>query len=323
MSDCDADLFESPEFLDDDPNITYAQLRVELDKRKRTPSGDSEGSLVEELYSHLDAIKSQYLFNQRVAEAHYISRLQKSDEASLQARLRGSPGPDLPKPSKLRPPDTQPPLRHPKEVRSDSNNLFDSNEQEDGGLFEILDDMPSTDISETGVTVRVRDMPLPKGKIERTSKAFLQTTVNKLDSFAVATYHPTSGASRAKRATLSIRWSSDETSEWPMTDVACHDMIQAEQYIATVALHELTFPASAGFASGNSAPGAAQTFFRVLPPAYRELWDELEAKRKISDDATNRAVWAKLKRIHESKSNQKKVRLQLFCISSAAQLHRP
>ncbi len=323
MSERDADLFESPEFLDDDPNILYARLKVELDKRTRTPSGDSEESLIEELRSRLDVVKSHYFFDQRGAEAHYISRRQKLDEDSLQARLRGGPGPDLSKPSKLGRPDTQPLLHHPKEVRGDSPDLFDSNEQEDGGLFDILDDMPSTDISDTGVTVRIRDMPLPKGKFERTSKAFLQAAVNKLDSFAVTTYHPLSGVSRAKRASLSIRWGSDKISEWTMTDVACYDMTQAEQYIATVALHALTFPASVGFASGNSASGAGQTFFRLLPPAYRELWDELEAARKSSDDATNRAVWAKLKRIVETKSSQEKVRPQLFWIACAAQLHRP
>ena len=324
VPECDADLLESPEFLNDDPNIQYARLKVELDKRTRTPSGDSEESFIEDLRSHLNAVKSHYLFDQRDAEAQYISRRQKSDEASLQARLRGGPGPDLPKPSKLRVPDAQPPLHHPntKEVRSDSADIFDSNEQEDVGLFEILDDMPSTDISETGVTVRVRDMPLPKGKFERTSKAFLQATVNKLDSFAVTTYQTLSGASRAKRASLSIRWSSDKLNEWTMTDVACYDTTQAEQYIATVALHALTFPASAGFASGTSAPGTGQTFFRLLPPAYRELWDELEAARKSSDDATNRAVWAKLKRIVETKSSLEKVRPQLFWIAGAAQLHR-
>ena len=138
-------------------------------------------------------------------------------------------------------------------------------------------------------------MPLPKGKFEWTSKAFLQATVNKLDSFAVTIYHTLSGTSRAKKASLSIRWSSDKLSKWTMTDVACYDTTQAEQYIATVALHVLTFPASAGFASGTSAPGTGQTFFRLLPPAYCELWDELEAARKSSDNAMNRTVWAKLR----------------------------
>jgi ATP-dependent RNA helicase DHX29 len=326
VSECGADLLESPEFfLDDDPNIQYARLKVELDKRTRTPSGDSEASFIEELHSHLKAVKSHYLFDKRDAEAQYISRRQKLDEAFLQARLRGFPRPGVSKPYKVPVPDAQPPHHHQnlKEVRGDSADIFDSNEQEDGGLFEILDDMPSTDISETGVTVRVRDMPLPKGKLDRTSKAFLQATVNKLDSFAVTTYHLLSGASRAKRASLSIRWSSDKFSEWTMTDVACHDIAQAEQYIATVALHALTFPVSTGFAPGTSAPGTGQTFFRLLPPAYRELWDELEAARKSSDDATNRAVWAKLKRIVETRNSLEKVRPRLFWITGATQLHRP
>ncbi|KAH9044927.1 hypothetical protein EDB83DRAFT_2523576 [Lactarius deliciosus] len=127
------------ELLDNDPNILYARLKLELYKRTRTPSGDSEESLIEELRSHLDAVKSHYLFDQRDAEAHYISRRQKSDESPYKRAV--------------------PLLHHPKEVRGDSTDLFDSNEQEDEGLFEILD-IPSTDISETGVTVRVRNMLL-------------------------------------------------------------------------------------------------------------------------------------------------------------------
>ncbi|KAH9054905.1 hypothetical protein EDB87DRAFT_1834544 [Lactarius vividus] len=206
---------------------------------------------------------------------------QKSDEASLQTRHRDGPGPDVSNPHKL---DTQP-LLHPKEVHGDSTDFSDSNEREDEGLFGIFD-VPSTCITEAGVTVRVRDMVLTKGKFERTSKAFLQAAVNKLDSFAVTTYCPLSGVSRVHRASVSIRWGSEKISEWTMTDVACYDMTQAEQYIATVALHALTFPASAGFASGNCAWRQAEI---LLVPASG-----------IS------AVWAKLKRIVETKSNQEK-----------------
>jgi ATP-dependent RNA helicase DHX29 len=97
-----------------------------------------------------------------------------------------------------------------------------------------------------------------------------------------------------------------------MVDVACHDMTQAEQYIATVALHALTFPTSEGFASGNLARGTGQTFFRLLSPAFRDLWDELEATRKCSDDATNRAVWSKLKKIIEARSDHGQVRSRIF-----------
>ncbi|KAH9054904.1 hypothetical protein EDB87DRAFT_1767048 [Lactarius vividus] len=44
VPECDADLFGPQEFLDDDPNILYAGLKLELDERTRTPCGDSEES---------------------------------------------------------------------------------------------------------------------------------------------------------------------------------------------------------------------------------------------------------------------------------------
>lgn len=110
---------------------------------------------------------------------------------------------------------------------------------------------------------------------------------------------------------MTIRWGGDKVRDWEMKEFACHDMNQAEQYIATVALHALTFPASEGFASGTSA-GNAQTFFRLLPSTFRELWDELEAKRKNEEDAINRNVWAKLRSIIEPKMERElKVYIQL------------
>ncbi|KAI0307778.1 P-loop containing nucleoside triphosphate hydrolase protein [Multifurca ochricompacta] len=294
----DAGLFSSsgPPDDDDDPNIQYTRLR-----------GNPTDSLIEGLHSRLRAVKLHYLFDERDAEARYLSERRKAESNALRAHLRDGPDMSNTKPWAPTPPDIQPPSHPLKEVHESPGDIFSLNGEEDGGLLEILDDIPSTDVTETGATVRVRDMPLPRGKFERTSKAFLQAAVKKLDGFAVTTYHPIPGASRAKRASVTVRWSSGEIGEWTMTDVACYDMDQAEQYIATVALHALTFPASAGFASGNSAPGTGQTFFRLLSPAFRELWDELEATRKDSDDATNRAIWAKLKKIVEAKRNRGKL----------------
>ena len=311
-----------PELPDDydDPNIHYARLKLELDGasagRIRNRKSAQAHPLIEDLQARLKAVKSHYLFDERDAAAHYVSERQKAEAAALQNRLRGSPSiasvpsstPTLPEPKGLpRQPQPQP---QAKEVREDPDDIFESM-GEDGGLFEILDAMPPTDITETGVTVTVRDMPLPRGKFERTSKAFLQGAVDKLDSFAVTTYRCISGASRAKRASLSVRWSSGKASEWEMEDVACHDMTQAEQYIATVALHALTFPTFEGFSPANLARGNTQTFFRLLAPAFRDFWDELEAKRKTSGDATNRAVWSKLKEIVEARGDQGKVCLLL------------
>jgi ATP-dependent RNA helicase DHX29 len=318
------DLFSFPELLDDcdDPNIGYARLKLELDEAMRNSRSNLADPFVVDLRARLQAMRSHYLFDQRDANAHYASERQKVEAAVLQARLRGDPDVADMQSSAPSPPDPQQRLRQPKESRIDQDDIFNTSGDEGGGLLEILDEMPSAAVTETGITVRIRDMPLPKAKFERTSKAFLQAAVNKLDNFAVTTYHPISGLSRAKRASVRVRWSSGSVSEWAMTDVACHDMAQAEQYIATVALHALTFPSSEGFASGNLSPGTGQTFFRLLAPAFRELWDELEGIRKSSDDATNRAIWAKLKKIVEAKSNQGKVRPRLLGHDNIAQLRR-
>jgi ATP-dependent RNA helicase DHX29 len=310
----------------DDPNIHYARLKLELDgaATARNARGSPTNTLIEDLHSRLQAVKSLYHFDEREAEAHYQSERQRVEAAALQARLRGSPGvADLQScpstPAEFNP---SPSPRPPKEVSEDSDDIFDSKVEEDGGLFGILDAVPSTVVTDTGVTIRVRDMPLPKGKFERTSKAFLQGAIDKLDSFAVTTYQCVSGSSRAKRASLSVRWSSGKVSEWSMADVACLDMTQAEQYIATVGLHALTFPAPEGFASGSLARGTGQTFFRLLAPAFRDLWDELEAIRKSSDDATNRAIWSKLKKIIEGRRDKGKVRPRVFQLGSMAKPRR-
>ena len=301
----------------DDPNMHYARLKLELDgaSAERNLKGNRANSFIENLHSRLKAAKSHYLFDERDAEAHYLSERQKAETAALQARLRGSPGTASMPSSTPTPPEPKGLPRQPqaKEVREESDDIFDST-GEDGGLFEILDAMPPTAVTETGVTVTVRDMPLSRGKFERTSKAFLQGAIDKLDSFAVTTYRCISGSSRAKRASLSVRWSSGDISEWAMEDVACHDITQAEQYIATVALHALTFPTSEGFSPANLARGNTQTFFRLLAPAFRDLWDELEAKRKTFGDATNRAVWSRLKKIVEARGDQGKVRLVVLRI---------
>ena len=97
-----------------------------------------------------------------------------------------------------------------------------------------------------------------------------------------------------------------------MEDIACHDLMQAEQYISLIALHALTFPQGEGFAVGGTSAASSQTFFRLLPAVFRDLWDELEEQRRLRDDATNRAVWAKLRAILESKMTEPAVRSQLL-----------
>jgi ATP-dependent RNA helicase DHX29 len=92
-----------------------------------------------------------------------------------------------------------------------------------------------------------------------------------------------------------------------MGEVACTDDSQAENYVATVALHSLTYPMAAGIASSTPAGSSSSTSFRLLPASYRELWDELETSRRKNEDRINRHTWARLRAIVQDKTTAKKV----------------
>jgi ATP-dependent RNA helicase DHX29 len=307
---------------DDDPHSEYVKVRLEIDDltTHRRRADETRGNdWVNTLRAKLVQIKSHYFFDEREAEALYRVEREKADSTALQARLRGSEDSEVSAPTlqaqnlppsgtaanddvrtslaKHRPPNLLPTSAVSKTVVPD---VFEEESDEAGGLLDILE-APKPEITPAGTTMRVRDMTLPKQFSGRTPKILLAETVTKLDRYAAITYSCISGTSRACRASVSIRGDIVKGGDWSMQDIACHDQGQAEQYVAMIALHALSFPPTEGFAIGNTAPASAQTSFRVLPPIYRDLWDELEEDRKAQDDATNRAIWAKLRKIVEPK----------------------
>ncbi|KAG6911865.1 hypothetical protein DXG01_000112 [Tephrocybe rancida] len=290
--------------VSDDPAMQYAQARLKLEQL--SVNGQATASQAQELRKQLTASKDSYFFDEREAEAIYRTERDKANAIALQDRLRGnaaaSPGAMAGqlKGGKKRPPRLHPQVSTPPTVVAD---IFDDDSEDSasGGVFEILDNIPATAVDVHGKTIQVRDMSLPKHWSGRTPKTLLQETVAKADRYAAISYSIISGASRIKRAAISIRWEGRKMGEWSMDDVACHDEAQAEQYIATTALHALTFPPTDGFASTTSATSGSSTFFRLLPAVFRDLWDELEVARKTRDDSINRSQWAKLRSIIEPK----------------------
>ncbi|KAF7789912.1 hypothetical protein EIP86_000860 [Pleurotus ostreatoroseus] len=300
--------FSEDESPTDDPNEKYVRLKMRIADltTHRKPNETRDANFLKSLQRRLEQVKQDYFFDETEAEAVYRSERQKADAASLLSRLRQPQGPDSShspspvdhksspqSPRQASRPDTP---RNPPDI-SDENDIFDEEDNAPGGLFGLLEELPTTETTPEGAVIRVRDMALPKHWSGRTPRVLLLDTVKKVDKYAATVFQVISGFSRVKRAAVRIQWSHGRTSEWNMEDVACHDDAQAEQYIALVALHSLTFPPTAGFAVGGTSASANQTFFRVLPPVHRDLWDELEAKRRSKDDLINRTVWAKLKDI--------------------------
>ncbi|KAF8216088.1 P-loop containing nucleoside triphosphate hydrolase protein [Mycena galopus ATCC 62051] len=312
----------------DDANLQYVNLKMKIDSltTSRLPGDKTHSSELLDLRAQLTKVKNSYFFDEKDAEVQYRVERKKADAVALQARLRGLDTPSDSAPvvqpnfAKKRPPKLQPPAPLPPAAVTD---IFDEDMGDSvGGLLEALEDMPATETTEKGTTVTVRDMALPKHWSGRTPKTLLAETVSKADRYAAISYTLLSGGGRAKRAAVSIRWDGKKTDEWSMEDIACHTEGQAEQYIATLALHELTFPSRDAFTV--AAPSGGQTFFRLLPAVFRDLWEELEVARKVKTDALNRGVWANLRSIIEFKldsdlkSNGKSVKQPLEVKSSSA-----
>lgn len=303
----------------DDPNTAFVQLKMQISEltTHRQPTEKRDATFLRDLQRRLEEVKKDYLFDEVEAESQYRIERKRADARLLQSKLRGT----APMPS-ITPTTSTTPRKSDitRPSRSSSVTTMDVFEDDDdgsvGGMFELLEAMPTTEITQSGTTVNVRDMALPKHWSGRTSKSVLQERVHKVDRFAAVTYTDISGSSRAKRAQVVIRWAGGTSESWSMDDVACYDMSQAEQYISTVALHALAFRQSEGFALGNTASTNSQTAFRLLPAIHRDLWDELEKRRLAQDDATNREIWAKLRSILAPKlSTEREVRLIVRMLS--------
>jgi ATP-dependent RNA helicase DHX29 len=72
-----------------------------------------------------------------------------------------------------------------------------------------------------------------------------------------------------------------------MQDIACWDQTQAYNYISTIALFNIS--------------SAASTSHKQLPPVYKDLWDELVAKKTLSEDESYRDQLKLYKSIAESR----------------------
>ena len=300
----DAPSDEDQVYDDNELNDEYIRTKLEIAKRTTHRSGTVKSSQQElsELRNRLLSIKQEYLFDEREAEALYQKAQQQLEADLLRERLLGQAPSESVKSSKKRPPS----IEIPAPANDDSPpsaDVFERIEDDGPGLLDLLQDIPTSETTSGGLTWTIRDMALPKHWSGRTPKLLLQETVRKTDKFAVISYSIVSGDSRAKRAAVRVRWHGKKLDEWTMEDVACPEESQAEQYIATIALHAVTYPRTEGFAAGNPGASNSHTSFRLLPPKFRDLWDELGERLKSKNDEINRGIWATLRSIVEPKIN--------------------
>lgn len=252
------------------PNDEYVKLKLritDLTGHRRKANETADNNLLKRLQTRLEIVKNDYLFRPKEAEAVFQAKRKEADQAALMARLRGEPGLEVEK--KVKRPsaaESKPATKSnisPKTTDADTLDKSGSDDDSSGGFFDLLEPMPSEETTDTGTVVAVRDMALPKHFTGRTSKTVFQEYILKKDRYAAITYQDISKGSRAKRTSLMVRWTGGRANKWAMDDVACHDLAQAEQYMATIALHALTFPSEEGFQNSVGGLKSTQTTFRV------------------------------------------------------------
>lgn len=242
--------------------------------------------MLRKLKERMSIAAQDILFDQAVANKQFDAERTKLDNLILSGLVKSAPPP--PKSSK----GSKKEAALPKDTLDDDSDSL--------GLLDMMDPEPET--TPDGRVVTIREMGIPKQWSSlRTPKTLLRDCVQKLDKYAAISYSIISGPSRAVRASVCIVWDGKRRDHWNMDDVGCPNESQAEQYIATVALHALTYPTTDGFAAGSILLGSNNTFFRALPAAFRDLWDELEVQRKTRDDAINVALWSKLRALATEK----------------------
>ena len=314
---------ESDENLD--PNIFHARLRRRVLILRRSGLSETDPRIAA-LTKKQKEVAGNYIFDAKDAEREFLNLKVAMDEADLKARLRGEcdtteptterkkragkssskirPGPSAPEPSALG------------EDEDEGETMFST----------MLDEMPTTETSNTGTTIAVRNLPLPKhASFAKSPKTLLSETARKIDKYAVVTYELISGGSRAVRVKCDIRWNGGRTSEWRMDEVGCWDRDQAEWFVSTVAFHALAYPLpdedDIRFVAGwgaQSGAGISVSGVGNFPPLYRDLWSELEEKRKEKEAARNRTVWKCLLDVAEARGAAGEVCLTSSVTISAA-----
>jgi len=328
---------EEADDLSVDSNARYASIKLQLSeiqraqgasKRAGKGKGDRKGGVAmskeqeewiegqaEGLRKKIKDIEGDYTFRKTDAEKLYREERTKLDAAQLSARLNGttleSSVPEFPtsiatpvlnseEPSTPATNGTTTASSPPSPSLVNGGSTGEGGEGGNGGeegfFGGLLEEMPAEEeTTEEGTTIPIRNLSLPKHFSGKTPKASLEETVRKLDKPASVKFNVTS-RSRAVRANVTIKWSDGRVQAHEMNDIACWDQPQAYNYIATIALFTV---------AGQTAVN------KQLPTVFRDLWDELVAKKKEEDEDAYREKLKLYKKIAEPRMQEQgnKVRL--------------
>ncbi|BEJ01119.1 hypothetical protein CcaverHIS631_0509760 [Cutaneotrichosporon cavernicola] len=283
-------------------NESWAMLMLELENLKAaagTVKGKGKKSKNQiametpemvKIRNKTNRLEKEYMFSKKDADALLKVMRSKRDMKRLEAKLKN-----------IRPPSTTnsvTPAETPPSTSALDSFVSDDGDEE-GSLFGNMLDEPEGHVEVEQVAnsvINVLSLPVPKqfALVGNTAKNLLRTTTSKSSRPAVISYARLSPNPRVARAGLEIRWSSEKRRVWRMEDIACESVEEAENYVSTLALHDLVV-------SGDLLPFN----WRSMPPAYRDLWDELEQTHTGRELAAKREIWKKMKALVDKKTSGK------------------
>lgn len=184
------------------------------------------------------------------------------------------------------------------EDKEDDKNS-DAGSDDEGGFFgDLLNEGPIEDKdADTGEVVTMRDLPAraKSGGGGKTPRVMLSDALKRADPYSTFKFTVIPSGGRLHRSKLVIRWNGGKVvpnkhpitagtpsyvDEYTLTTVGCATQLQADDFIATVALFCIDRDKSVQ---------------RALPPGYREWWEELTGLQKDERDRKSRTRFQRVR----------------------------
>ncbi|EST06509.1 Helicase, C-terminal [Kalmanozyma brasiliensis GHG001] len=175
----------------------------------------------------------------------------------------------------------------------------DVDSDDEGGFFgDLLNEGPVEDKDvETGAVITMRNLPAraKSGGGGKTPRVMLSDALKRADAYSTYKFSVIASGGRVHRSKLTIRWNGGKVvpnknpitagaptyiDEYTLTNVGCSTQLQADDFIATVALFCI------------DRDKAVQ---RALPPGYREWWEELTGLQKDERDRKSRTRFQRVR----------------------------
>ncbi|KAI8596835.1 P-loop containing nucleoside triphosphate hydrolase protein [Dissophora ornata] len=244
----------------EDPNERYVNYKLSLTELKQAlleaeaPADQKAISRkIETLNSKINDLDIDFTFNKKLAESMLKQRMIEEKKKAKKVKRK----------------------KEKEREASREDNAEDGGEGMLGSMWDTeTSDASSALQNQQSQAVKLRQMANPSWS-GGSPKVVLAEFIRKKDRHAKIAYKKTPRSTSAvSLATVTITWGSGSVSSAEMSEEGCENMAEAENYVATKILFELT----------------PLPMYRSLPPTYRDLWLEWIDEKESAGRNAKKAV---------------------------------